>query len=240
MQAFLSLCWRVPYTICFSMVIVIGVLLALPAMLLPTLAMRRTVSGALLQVALWLVGIRISVRGIEQLPAETSVVVANHFSFMDGPLLNTVLPSRFGFVIKREMAGVPVLGWLLRRLGSVFVERADAAQGSRDGMALIRLVREGHSLGVFAEGGYGGANSLGPLRMGAFLAATRANCPVVPVVILGTDYVMPGDAFRPRPGRIDVQIMPPLYPTGASRDDAKELRDRTAAVLQAHWRRHDH
>lgn len=237
MHKFLTWCWRLPYTLYFSVLLFVGVSFALLAMLLPTLAMRRSVSALAFRAVLLLTGIRTRVEGLEHLPVETAVAVSNHFSFMDGPLLNSVLPGRYGFVIKREMAETPVLGWLLKRLGSVFVARSDAAQGSRDGMALIRLVREGHSLGVFAEGGYGGKDGLAPLRMGAFLAAARANCPVVPLVIAGTDQVLPGDTVWPSPGRVHVRILPPLYPAGVNRDAALDLRERTAAVLQAHWRR---
>ena len=60
------------------------------------------------------------------------LVVANHASYADSILLTAVLPPRFGYAAMRELASAALLGAPLRRLGAVFVERADAAGGVED------------------------------------------------------------------------------------------------------------
>ena len=77
---------------------------------LPGAARRRAMARACARAFLWLAGMPLTVRHAERLPAGQCVVVCNHASYLDGPVLTAALPPRFGFVIKREMASVPLAG----------------------------------------------------------------------------------------------------------------------------------
>jgi 1-acyl-sn-glycerol-3-phosphate acyltransferase len=65
-------------------------------------------------------------------------VVANHASYADSILLTAALPPCFGYVAKRELAATVMLGVMLKRLGTVFVERTDAAGAAEDTAVLER------------------------------------------------------------------------------------------------------
>jgi 1-acyl-sn-glycerol-3-phosphate acyltransferase len=106
------------YTYC--MFLVLG-LTALFGMMLPGLHRRRGVARFMSRVLLLSTGMPLVVKNLERIPAGQCVVVANHASYLDGVVMTAALPPRFGFVIKREMASVPLAGALLRRLGSEFV-----------------------------------------------------------------------------------------------------------------------
>ena len=80
------------------------------------------------------------------------MVVANHCSYLDGVVLAASLPTAFSFVIKREMASVPLAGLLLRRIGAEFVERRDQGRVLRDTRRLLRQALSGHALVFFPEG----------------------------------------------------------------------------------------
>jgi 1-acyl-sn-glycerol-3-phosphate acyltransferase len=206
-----------------------GLLFVIPAAVvvisLPGRHRRRRLARRMAQLLFRLMGAPLSIDGMECFPDQPCIVVANHASYLDGPLLTAVLPPRFGFVIKREITSAPLVGRLLARLGSEFVDRFDKRAARGDASRLIQLARNGASLGIFPEGTFKAEPGLRNFHLGAFMAATRAGIPVVPVVIRGTRHILPADTLRPRAGRISVEILPPLMPQGARGEDARALRD---------------
>jgi len=112
------------YAIYASLLFLALALTALLALLIvPGVYQRRAVARMISRMFLWGAGMPVTVEAPERLPDGQCVVVSNHASYIDGVVFTAALPPRFGFVIKREMAGVPLAGLLLRRLGSEFVER---------------------------------------------------------------------------------------------------------------------
>jgi 1-acyl-sn-glycerol-3-phosphate acyltransferase len=144
------------------------------------------------------------------------IVVANHASYLDGVLLNGLLPTAFSFVIKREMSSVPLAGLLLRRLGAEFVERRGRAQGLGDARRLLRQASSGAALVFFPEGTFSPAVGLLHFHIGAFSAAVRANLPIVPIAIRGTRRCLSPGSFWPHPGRIEVEALAPILPHSAT------------------------
>jgi 1-acyl-sn-glycerol-3-phosphate acyltransferase len=203
--------------------------------LLPTLGLRRTTARIAARTFFLLAGMPVRLRGLDRLPAGQCVVVANHASYLDGVVMTAALPPRFGFVIKREMNDVPVAGFLLRRIGSEFVERFNRHKGASDARRVLRTAASGHSLVFFPEGTFTTEVGLGKFHSGAFAIAAHAACPVVPAVILGTRRNMPATRVLPRPGPIEVRFAQPIDPGGdaGEADAAVRLRDASRAVILA-------
>ncbi len=155
-------------------------------------------------------GVPVSVTGLERLPEGHSVVVANHASYVDGPLLKGFLPARYSFVIKGEMRDMPIVHFLLRRGGSRFVERYAAAGSARDARRIVMAAQGGESLAFFPEGTFRAPPGIGRFRPGAFVAAARGNLPVVPVAITGTRQMLPAGRRLPRPCRLHIEILDPI------------------------------
>lgn len=202
-------------------------------MLLPGLGPRRRAAWKLARLATRLIRLPVQVQGLDRLPAHGArIVVANHASYIDAILLGAMLPPDFSFVAKRELADVALIGTALRRLGAVFVERFDAAQGVEDTRALQARVRAGESLAFFPEGTFGRASGLQPFKLGAFVVAAETATPLVPVTLNGTRSLLRDQAWLPRRQAVQVLIGPPITPTGAGWEHALELRDaaRTAIV----------
>jgi 1-acyl-sn-glycerol-3-phosphate acyltransferase len=211
-----------------------GMVALLMLVVLPRVSWRRGAARGLARVFLHLAGMPLTVKFPERLPSAQCVVVCNHASYLDGIVLTAALPPRFGFVIKREMASVPVVGVLLGRLGSEFVERFNRNRGARDARRLMRQALDGHSLVFFPEGTFTRTPGLLKFHTGAFVSAVRAGCPVVPAVVRGTRKVLPLSAFFPQRSRIEVEFLAPLVATATSADGAAaELRDRARAAILA-------
>ncbi len=125
------------------------VLAAVLALVVPRLAWRRILTRQIARLWLALAGIRLTLRGADQLPEGSCVLVANHSSYLDGVVMKAALPPRFSFVIKREAASMPVMGFLLKRIGSEFVDRHSRGGRQRDAKRVVRLAEKGHSLVFF-------------------------------------------------------------------------------------------
>ena len=203
--------------------------------IVPGLAFRRWFTAGAARAAFVLSGARVDVSGADTLPAGHCVVVANHASYVDGPLLRGYLPARFSFVIKGEMRDIPVVHFLLRRSGSRFVERFTAAGSARDARQIVKAAQGGQSLAFFPEGTFREEPGVGRFRPGAFVAATRGQMPVVPVSISGTREMLKSGRMLPRPRRIRIEFLAAIETDDPAFEDhrqlAEEARQRVLAVL---------
>ena len=195
---------------------------ALLALLLPSLHWRRSTTRWLARLWLALAFLRLRVDGLEHLPEGSCVLVANHSSYLDGIVMKAGLPPRFGFVIKREAAHMPVIGVVLRRIGSEFVDRHSAGGRQRDARRVMKRAEQGHSLVFFPEGTFDSVVGLKRFHIGAFVASARGGMPLVPAVIHGARRSMPNGAIVPMPGTIRIEILPSIEGVGREPD---ELRD---------------
>jgi acyl carrier protein len=174
------------------------------------------------------------------LPAGPAIFVANHASYIDSLLLTAVLPAGAHFAAKRELASVPLLGMLLGRVGTRFVERFTAREAIEGARELAQAARGGESLAVYPEGTFTRAAGLRDFRMGAFVAAAQSGRPVVPVALRGTRSVLRAGSWLPRRHPVEVFIGEPIAPQGTTWSDALVLRDEARRVILAHCGEPDH
>lgn len=191
----------------------------------PTLSIRRELGRAGVRFALACAGVRIHVHGLQRLPSGTSIVVANHASYLDGLVLTAALPRRYSFVVQDGAASWPLVGLTIRRMGVVFVNRAEARAGARITRLLMRRLLHGESLAMFVEGTFKPEPGLLPFKNGAFIMAARTGAQVVPVGIRGTRHLYGGGRKLPRWSRVEIEIGTPLQAGGSDREAALRLRD---------------
>lgn len=209
--------------IVFSLCILFGLLIAA---LVPGQRLRGWLLAGTSRAIFVLSGASVTVRGRENLPPGHSVVVSNHASYLDGFLLKGFLPARFSFVIKGEMRDIPIVHFLLRRAGSRFVERFEAAGSSRDARNIVKAAKGGESLAFFAEGTFREYPGIGRFRAGAFVAAVKGTMPVVPVAIAGTRAMHPGSPKLPRPVPVYIDILPAIMPDDPTFENHRELAEK--------------
>lgn len=205
---------------------VVAPLAWLGTVLSPRPALGWALSHRAAHLFLRLAGTRFAVSGLENLPRHGAcILAANHASFLDGVVMVAALARPHVFIAKGELRRQFVPRWYLSRLGAYFVERIDPRKGPRDLASIARLLRVGAPVIFFPEGSFRAAPGLQPFHMGAFLAATRAGVPVVPVTLSGPRFILPAGSWLPRRGPIQVTIAPPLFPAGTDADAAQALRD---------------
>lgn len=131
-------------------------------------------------------------------PSGPLIVVANHLSNADPPILIVAFPRPLFFMGKSELFRNPILGWIVRKFGGFPVER-----GTADRAALrhaLKVLNEGIALGIFPEGGRSKTGALRPGLPGVGLLALQSGSPVLPVGLTGTEvYPVNGDWPLRRP-----------------------------------------
>ncbi len=214
-------------------------IMVIPAWLLVALLPRRQWRWLAVRiaarVAALLAGIRIDLRGRDNLPTDGGyVLVANHASYLDALLLTATLPHDYSYLAKRELLHNFFARIGLQRLGGLFVERTDAKRATEDTESVIAAANAGERLGVFPEGGMRSGAGLRPFRMGAFMASANSGLPVVPVAIRGTRKILGNDQWFPRLGRVQIAIGSCITPSGSGWEAALELRNRSRDFILAH------
>ena len=163
--------------------------------------------------------------GVEKLdPAGTYVLVANHASFLDIPVILSALPVEVRFFAKKSLFSVPFIGWYLRR-GHLEVERGDARASLKSMLEGARVIKDRRiSVLLFPEGGRS-AHGMRPFIEGAAYIAIKAGVPVVPIGLVNTKAVLPMHSLLLRPGKIEIHVGDPIETAGMTPRDRGQLNE---------------
>ncbi len=176
--------------------------------------------------------IRVEVEGAENLePGQTYVLISNHQSLFDTPILLACLPVSFRFLYKKSLNRIPFLGWHLFLSGHIGVERKKPtkAQGSLDHAA--HKIRSGTSVVLFPEGTRSYDGLMRPFKRGSFRLALKAATPVVPMTIVDSHLVMKRGRVTVYPRTVKLIIARPVSVEGLEEEDAGKLLDTVRAVV---------
>lgn len=171
--------------------------------------------------------IRVRSEGVEKLdPNRSYVFVANHSSYMDIPVLLSVLRQQYRFFAKSGLYRIPFLGWHLLWAGHLPVDRSNARNSLKSMSAGAQAVRDrGISLVLFPEGGRS-PTGLREFREGAAYIAIKAGVPVVPVAIVGMRELLPMNSIHIRSGTVVVRVGEPIPTSGLKSTNRAELTER--------------
>ena len=179
---------------------------------------------ALLWCVCWVVSqvwFRYRYTGRARVPAKGPVLlVANHQSHLDPVLVGIASPRQTGALARHNLFVWP-LGWLIRSLGAVPVDRA---KGGLSGFkATLSMLRQGKTVLVFPEGTRTSDGQLRPFHPGFCLLARRSGATIVPVAINGAFAAMPRGSSFPRPTSIRASFCQPVTPHQADGSSDEQL-----------------
>lgn len=173
--------------------------------------------------------------GNERVPMQGPVVVvANHGSHLDPPLLGHALGRPVAFMAKAELFGIPLLGPLIRACGAYPVKRG-ASDREAIRTATARL-QDGWAIGVFLDGTRQKDGRVNHPMPGAALLSARSGAPLLPVAIINSHRALGTGQSWPRLVPIQLRIGEPI-PAPASRrkpdleSTSIELQRRINALL---------
>ena len=154
------------------------------------------------------VWLRMRAEGVANVPASGPVLlVANHASYLDPPLVGTTCKRWVGFLAQAGLAKFAPLRWWLAQVGVTLIDR-DAP--SKDAMRLVAdCLLAGEVVGIFAEGTRSRDGRVAPFRSGVEFLVRRSKATGVPVGIEGSYRAFPRGAWLPRPRKAVVRYGEP-------------------------------
>jgi 1-acyl-sn-glycerol-3-phosphate acyltransferase len=139
-------------------------------------------------------GVRLRIQG-QPPSAGPLLLVANHLSWLDIPVLHAARHCRF--VSKSDVQGWPLIGTLATAAGTLFIERSSRRDALRMVQTLHSALEQGEMLAVFPEGTTGDGRSMLPFHANLLQAAISAQVPVLPVGLRFADAATGAASYAP-------------------------------------------
>ncbi|MFK8044327.1 MAG: lysophospholipid acyltransferase family protein [Crocinitomicaceae bacterium] len=183
---------------------------------------------------LFVVGIKLKVEGTEHIDeTQNYIIMANHTSYLDVPILLCAYPKNIYFVAKRELIWVPFFGWMMWLLGMVFIDRSNPKRSVRSMKIAALKLKSGKNVLVFPEGTFDDSGNMLPFKKGTFHIAVKAKMTILPVGIIGGHALWPhGNFFNLRNGKVTVRFGAPFKQE--EEDDIKainSLKNRSEKIV---------
>jgi 1-acyl-sn-glycerol-3-phosphate acyltransferase len=176
----------------------------------------------------YILGIRVEVVGLENIPKEACIVISNHQSAWETVGLQTLF-SPCVFVLKEELLKIPFFGWGLKAVKMIAIDRESSKQALKKVTEQgLDRIHSGITVVVFPEGTRADPGESLPFQIGGAYLASKCNAPVVPVAH-NAGTVWPKGASVKGPGVIRVVIGEPIMP-GLR---AQALNDRVETWIRA-------
>jgi 1-acyl-sn-glycerol-3-phosphate acyltransferase len=177
-------------------------------------------------------GARVKVFGQENLEEKESYVfISNHRSYLDTATLYAYSGRRMGLVAKKELLKVPIFNVGMKYANVIAIDRTNPTKAKESMQKARKVMDDGYSFGVFAEGTRAYPNELFPFKKGGFHLALQTGAPIVPVAIKNTDWMMgkkSGVAFA---GTIEVVLLPPIETKDLKAEDLTRLLKQTRLAI---------
>lgn len=188
---------------------------------------------------LWLLSVR-AVMSDEDTAAlaadEMSVIVINHRSHLDGFTLMHVAPDKkwFTFAAKKELCDARLLKTGFQGAGLVEIDRSSGKHAMEVLGDAVENMEPRRSVVLFPEGTRARSESLGEFKAGAVLVARQTGRRIRPIVIHGSDALLPRGRVWPKSGTVRLEVLEPFICdlSASVDDDVARLRAQMAAAFE--------
>lgn len=178
-------------------------------------------------------GSTIEVTGIENVPADKSVVyIGNHQGIFDIPLLLGYIPYQKAFISKIEILKIPMISDWMKLMKCVFLARKNPRQSIEAMHQGIENVKNGYSMVIFPEGTRNKGGPVKEFKPGSFKLAFQSGADVVPVTIDGT-WKIYEEHNKIKPANIKLTIHPPVKTEGLSKDELREIPAQVQKIVES-------
>ena len=173
------------------------------------------------------------VYGAENVPQQGPlVVVSNHASYFDPPIVSCCVRRPVAHMAKAELFEVPILKQAILLYGAYPVSRGTADRNAI--RAALNCLETGWATGVFLQGNRTSDGRITEPKRGAALLAAKAQAPLLPVSLWGTQKILVKDSAIPRPVPVTVRIGQAIAPpSSTNREDLEIVTQKCAAAISA-------
>ena len=186
---------------------------------------------------LWLGGVKVDVRGLEnvRLNGKGFLLLFNHSSMVDIPVLYGFFPRSFRFGAKIELFDVPVFGKAMKMCGVLPIDRGNRNKVMKVYEHAIERVNNGECFALAPEGTRQEAETLGKFKRGPFEFAVNAKMEIVPVVVVGALKVMPKHSLLLNAGRfrrtVILEILPAVDGAEFTNESLDEFQEKVRNMM---------
>ncbi len=151
------------------------------------------------------------IKGKENIPPKGGVLVAaNHISYLDPPLIGSILPRRATFMARKGLFESPVLRWMIKSAAFPVDRQRTRPSTIKE---TVRRLKGGELIVIFPEGRRSDSGELMEAKRGVGMIVSLSKVPVVPALIVGSDKALPVDAKWLKRAKVTVVLGKPIYHT---------------------------
>lgn len=162
-----------------------------------------------LAIAFFKVFFAMKIEGKENIPCQGGVILAsNHLSYIDPIVLGIFVPRRVNFMAKEELFENFLFRWIIVRLGAFPIKRESIDRTTYK--KILKLLQKREVVVLFPEGTRSIDGTIGQLQAGTARIALKADVPVIPIIIRGTEKVLPRGGKLIRLAKIKARAAKPL------------------------------
>lgn len=158
---------------------------------------------------------KLEIIGKEKLdPNESYIYISNHTSMFDIPILIYGLGDDIRMIYKQELEKIPVFGYALKKSPFIPIVREDPRKAMKSIETAVHEINSGSSIVIFPEGTRSENGELGDFKRGAFMLASKAERPIVPITLVDAWKVYDKETKTIIPTKVKVIIGKPIENKG--------------------------
>lgn len=170
----------------------------------------------------------------EFLPGRPYIIVSNHASHFDIPLIYEAFPeASIRMIAKKELFYLPIFGWGMKAGGCITIDRKNKRQALKDLAAAREAMLSGIRVWIAPEGTRSLTGELGAFKKGGFKIAADTEAVIVPVTIVGSNRILPAKtldlSFNEK---VEIYIGKPIDAANYPRKDLTKLMDDTFKEIE--------
>lgn len=176
--------------------------------------------------------VRVQVTGKQHIDNNRSyVIISNHQSLYDIFVVYGWLGIDIKWVMKKELAKIPGVGFGSKKVGHIFLDRSNRRMALKTLNEAKKKLVNGASVVIFPEGTRSVTGQPGAFKKGAFKLALDLGLPLLPITICGTKDIMPTGTLDIKPGKVKMIIHEPIEINGHNEESMKELMEKARKVI---------
>ena len=176
----------------------------------------------------------VTVEGKQHIDKNCSyVIISNHQSLYDIFLVYGWLGIDIKWVMKKELAKIPGIGFGSKKVGHIFLDRSNSRVALESLNEAKRKLVNGSSVVIFPEGTRSVDGKTGEFKKGAFKLALDLELPILPITITGTKDILPTDTLDLRPGKANMIIHEPIDIRNYSIASIRELMEKARQIISS-------
>lgn len=179
-------------------------------------------------------GGKVTVTGLENIPNHNSICfVSNHQGGLDIPLIIGYISKTVGFIAKKELRYLPILGTWMKEVGCIFINRSSLRESIGVIKQGVENIKQGYPMVIFPEGTRSRSDKMKPFKSGSLKLAIRSKASIVPITIDGTYKLREEHGGLITPASVKLTVHPAIDAGSRGDDDTKKLAERLWNIINS-------